>query len=118
MLLGYALSHWLLGFFITAPQVLVLAQSLLHVMLWASVVFGMQAVVAGVMRASGTVWGPTGISVASIALVQLPAAHWLSARFGLQGVWMSYPVLFTTMLCLQTAFYHLVWRTRRIERLV
>lgn len=116
--LGYALSHWLLGFFLTTPSVLALAQTLLYVMLWASVVFGMQAVVAGVMRASGTVWVPTGISVACILLVQLPAAHWLSARYGLQGVWMSYPVVFSAMLALQGGFYLLVWRYRRIERLV
>ena len=118
VLLGYALSRWLLGFFITAPPVLVMAQGLLQVMLWGSVVFGMQAVVAGVMRASGTVWVPTGISVASIVLVQLPAAHGLSAHFGLPGVWMSYPVVFCVMLALQSAFYQLVWRARRIERLI
>ena len=118
VLLGYVLSRWLLGFFLTAPHVLVMAQGLLQVMLWGSVVFGMQAVVAGVMRASGTVWVPTGISVASIVLVQLPAAHLLSAHFGLQGVWMSYPVVFCTMLVLQSSFYLLVWRYRRIERLV
>lgn len=118
VLAGYALSRWLLGFFITAPQVLVMAQGLLQVMLWGSVVFGMQAVVAGVMRASGTVWVPTGISVASIVLVQLPAAHALSARLGLPGVWLSYPVVFCVMLALQSAFYLWVWRHRRIERLV
>lgn len=118
VLLGYVLSRWLLGFFITAPHVLAMAQTLLHVMLWASVVFGMQAVVAGVMRASGTVWVPTGISVGCIALVQLPAANVLSARYGLQGVWMSYPVVFCAMLALQSAYYLLVWRGKRIERLV
>ncbi|MFT3777326.1 MAG: MATE family efflux transporter [Ottowia sp.] len=118
VLLGYALSRWLLGFFLTTPHVLDMAQTLLHVMLWASVVFGMQAVVAGVMRASGTVWVPTGISIGCILLVQLPAANLLSARFGLQGVWMSYPVVFSAMLLLQSTFYRLVWRYRKIERLV
>ena len=118
VLLGYVLSRWLLGFFITTPRVLDMAQALLHVMLWSSVVFGMQALVAGVMRASGTVWVPTGISIACIVLVQLPAAHFLSARYALSGVWMSYPVVFCTMLVLQSAFYLLVWRFRKIERLV
>ena len=118
VLLGYGLSRWLLGFFLTTPHVLAMAQTLLHVMLWASVVFGMQAVVAGVMRASGTVWVPTGISIGCILLVQLPAANLLSARFGLQGVWMSYPVVFSAMLLLQSSFYLLVWRYRKIERLV
>ena len=118
VLLGYALSHWLLGLFLTTARVLELAQSLLYVMLWASVVFGLQAVLAGVMRASGTVWVPTGISVACILLVQLPSAHGLSARYGLTGVWLSYPVVFCAMLALQAGFYLLVWRYRRIERIV
>ncbi len=118
VLLGYALSHWLLGFFLTTARVLELAQTLLHVMLWASVVFGLQAVLAGVMRASGTVWVPTGISVACILLVQLPSAHGLSARFGLAGVWLSYPVVFCVMLALQAGFYLLVWRYRKIERMI
>ncbi len=118
VLLGYALSRWLLGFFITTPQVVAMAQHLLHVMLWSSIAFGMQAVVAGVMRASGTVWVPTAISVGCILLVQLPAARLLSARYGLEGVWMAYPVVFCTMLALQSALYLLVWRYRRIERLV
>ena len=118
VLIGYVLANWLLGFFLTEPRVLHMAASLLHVMLWASVVFGMQAVVAGVMRASGTVWVPTAISVGCILLVQLPAANLLSERFELSGVWMSYPVVFCTMLVLQSAFYLLVWRYRKIERLV
>ena len=116
--LGYVLSRWLLGFFITTPHVLGMAVQLLHIMLWASVVFGMQAVVAGVMRASGTVWVPTGIAIGCIVLVQMPAAYLLSARYGLPGVWMSYPVVFCAMLALQSGFYLLVWRYRSIERLV
>lgn len=118
VLLGYALSHWLLGLFLTTPRVLALAQTLLYVMLWASVVFGLQAVLAGVMRASGTVWVPTFISVSNILLVQLPSAHALSGRLGLTGVWLSYPVVFCTMLALQAGFYRLVWRYRKIERMV
>ena len=69
------------------------------------------------MRASGTVLIPTSIAVASILLVQLPAAQLLSTRFGLDGVWMAYPVVFCVMLALQTAFYRRVWRHRKIERL-
>ena len=80
--------------------------------------FGFQAVIAGVMRASGTVLIPVAISVGSILLVQLPAANFLSARYGLDGVWLAYPVVFVTMLLLQSAFYRLVWRHKTIERLV
>ncbi len=118
VLLGYLLSHWLLGFFITSDPVLAMAERLLHIMLWSCVVFGMQALLAGVMRASGTVWVPVGIAVGCIVAVQMPAALWLSARWGLDGVWMSYPVVFCAMLACQSAFYLGVWRHDRIERIV
>ena len=115
---GYLLSPWLLGFFLTSEPVRQMAEHLLHLMLWGSLVFGFQAVIAGVMRASGTVLIPVAISVGSILLVQLPAANFLSARYGLDGVWLAYPVVFVTMLLLQSAFYRLVWRHKTIERLV
>ena len=95
-----------------------MAAGLLHLMLWGTVVFGMQAVLGGVMRASGTVWAPVSIAIACILLVQLPTAHVLDRRYGLAGVWLSYPVVFCAMLLCQGAFYWWVWRHRRIERLV
>ncbi|MGE0801232.1 MAG: MATE family efflux transporter [Lautropia sp.] len=118
VLIGYLLSDYLLGWFITDAPTHATAERLLYLMLWSNLVFGCQAVIAGVMRASGTVLVPTAISIASILLVQLPAARLLSGYFGLDGVWMSYPVVFCVMLVLQTAFYRLVWRYRKIERLV
>ena len=68
-------------------------------------------------RERGTIVAFAFLLVASILLVQLPAAHLLSARYGLSGVWMAYPVVFCVMLALQTAFYRRVWRHRKIERL-
>jgi len=118
VLLGYALSRELLGLFVTNGQVIELAQSLLHIMLWSCVVFGFAATLGGVMRASGTVLVPTSISIACIALVELPAAYALSHRYGVQGVWMSYPIAFAAMLALQASYYRLVWRFKKIERLV
>lgn len=75
-LLGYVLSHWLLGLFITLPEVLAQAEHLLHIMLWSMLLFGFQSVVGGTMRASGVVW--------------VPVAYGLSTRFGLEGVWMAF----------------------------
>jgi len=51
-------------------------------------------------------------------LVQLPVAYVLDGHFGLQGVWMAFPVAYLGMLALQTAYYRFVWRHQRIERLV
>lgn len=118
VLLGYTMSHWLLGLFITVPEVLAQAEHLLHIMLWSMLLFGFQSVVGGTMRASGVVLVPVAISVGCILLVQLPVAHGMSARFGLEGVWMAFPVAYAAMLALQTGYYRLVWRHQKIQRLV
>ncbi|XAH26233.1 MATE family efflux transporter [Xylophilus sp. GW821-FHT01B05] len=118
VVLGYLLSRQFLGVFITRPAVVEVAQTLLHIMLWSSVIFGFQAVLGGVMRSSGTVLVPTGISIFCIAAIEVPAAYGLSQHFGLNGVWMAYPITFIAMLVLQAAYYRLVWRHRKIERLV
>jgi putative MATE family efflux protein len=118
VVLGYAFSGQLLGLFITDAPTLSIARHLLHVMLWSMVLYGFQSVIGGVMRASGTVLVPVAISVACIALVELPAATALSARYGLEGIWMAYPITFGTMLVLQSAYYLMVWRHRKITRLV
>ncbi|AVU77435.1 Multidrug transporter MATE [Pseudomonas sp. E141] len=118
VVLGYLLSHWLLGLFITDPAARIQAEHLLHIMLWSLLVFGFQAVVGGIMRASGTVLMPVAISIFCIVGVQLPVAYLLDAQFGLQGVWMAFPVAYLSMLVLQTLYYKMVWQHQRIERLV
>lgn len=118
VLLGYALSHHLLGLFLTDPGVRLQAEQLLHIMLWSLLLFGFQAVVGGIMRASGVVLMPMAISIFCILCVQLPVAYLLDLRLGLPGVWMAFPIAYLAMLVLQSAYYRLVWRFRRIERLV
>ncbi len=118
VLLGYGLSHWLLGLFITEPATQAQAQHLLHIMLWSMLVFGFQSVIGGIMRASGTVLMPVAISVFCIVGVELPVAYLLDAHFGLQGVWMAFPVAYLSMLVLQTTYYKRVWRHQKVERLV
>ncbi|PKO69854.1 MAG: MATE family efflux transporter [Betaproteobacteria bacterium HGW-Betaproteobacteria-16] len=118
VLLGYALSHHLLGLFLTDPGVRLQAEQLLHIMLWSLLLFGFQAVVGGIMRASGAVLVPMAISVFCILCVQLPVAYLLDLRLGLPGVWMAFPIAYMAMLVLQSAYYRMVWRFRRIERLV
>jgi Na+-driven multidrug efflux pump len=118
VLLGYALSHTVLGLFLTQAPVLAQAEHLLHLMLWSILVFGFQAVIGGVMRASGDVLVPMAISVFCILGVQLPVAYALNARLGLEGIWIAFPVAYLAMLGLQTAYYRGVWRHRKIRRLV
>lgn len=118
IVLGYLLSHWLLGLFLTDDSTRAMAEHLLHIMLWSLLVFGFQAIIGGIMRASGTVLVPVAIAIICVLGVQLPAAYWLDGQFGLQGVWMAFPVAYLGMLVLQTLYYKLVWRHQKIERLV
>lgn len=118
VLVGYLFSRRLMALFITKEPVIEMAQVLLHIMLWSIVVFGFAGTIGGIMRASGTVLVPTAISICCIALIELPSAYALSKPFGLDGVWMAYPITFASMLVLQSLYYRLVWRKKKIERLV
>lgn len=116
--LGYLLSRPLMALFITSAPVIELAQSLLHIVLWSLLLYGWSVALGGVMRASGAVLVPMAITIGCIVAVEVPAAYGLSHAIGLEGVWMAYPIAFGAMLVLQAAYYRLVWRHRRIERLV
>ncbi len=118
VLLGYLFSRPLMGFFITSEPVIEVAQTLLHIMLWSTVIFGMGAALSGIMRASGSVLVPTAISIFSIALIEVPVAWWLSHRMGLNGIWIAYPVAFISMLTLQSCYYRFAWRKKTIRKLI
>lgn len=116
--LGYIFSRTLMGFFITEAAVLDLAQGLLRIALWSTVLFGMATVFSGAMRGSGTVWAPLAISSFAILAVEIPSAIVLSRHIGIEGVWAAYPIAFCSMFLLQMSYYLLVWRKRAVARLV
>jgi Na+-driven multidrug efflux pump len=118
IVVAYLFSRHLVSLFLTSQPVIEIAQTLLHIMLWSTVVFGFSSVLGGVMRSSGSVLVPTAISIFCIAVIELPAAWFLSRHYGLNGVWMAYPVTFVAMLGLQAWYYLAVWRKKKIERLV
>jgi putative MATE family efflux protein len=117
VLLGYLFSGKIIGLFITDVAVANLAQTLLHIMLWSSVIMGMSMVLSGLMRASGTVLVPTVITMLAIAGIEIPVAWALSIHFGLNGIWAAYPITFLSMLAMQTTYYRLVWRKKPVRRL-
>jgi putative MATE family efflux protein len=116
--LAYLFSRAIMSFFIIDAAVLDLAQGLLHIVLWSSVLFGMANVFSGMMRASGTVLMPLLISIFAIAVIEVPAAVILSRAIGIEGVWAAYPMTFAAMFILQMSYYMLVWRKRAIRRLI
>lgn len=114
----YLLSRPIIDLFITDPATAALTTHLLHIVVWSMVFFGGAGVFSGVMRASGTVWAPMVMTMAAIVLVELPTAILLSHRIGVDGIWWAYPAAFCTMFVLQGSFYALVWRRKRVERLI
>ena len=118
VLLGYLFSRHLMALFITSGPVIDIAQSLLHIMLWSLVIFGMASALSGIMRASGSVLVPTLISIVCIVGIEVPVAYIMSHRIGLDGVWYAYPAAFVAMLVFQTTYYRAVWRKKAIKRLV
>lgn len=116
--LGYLFSRSIMSLFITSSDVLDLAQTLLHIVLWSTVPFGMAGVFSGTMRASGTVFAPTLLSVLAIATIEVPVAVMLSRTMGVDGIWIAYPATFCAMFLLQMTYFLLVWRKREIRRLI
>ena len=116
--LSYAMAPTVLGWFLTDASVIALALHLLRLVAWTMLLRGASMVLAGVMRASGTVWVPTALSMLGIVCIELPLAWLLDERIGMPGIWWAYVVTFATMLLLQTAYYRLVWRRRKVVRLI
>ncbi len=120
IVLVYAFSRDVLSLFLTDGGTLGIAHSLLMISLWSYLIFGNAQVISATMRSSGTVLWPMVFSVASIWAVQVPIAYLLSTHtsLGIEGIWVGYPAAFAASLGLQYAYYRLVWKGRRIARLV
>jgi Na+-driven multidrug efflux pump len=105
-----------LRLFVTDDGVLAIAVGLFRTVAWSVVLFGWSNVLVGTMRASGTVLLPTVLGMLAIVGAELPAAVLLEARFGLAGLWWSWPIGFALMLLLQATYCDRVWRRAPVLR--
>ncbi|WP_018782478.1 MATE family efflux transporter [Bacillus sp. 95MFCvi2.1] len=116
----YLFSREILSLFLTSPNTIEIAHSLVMITLWSYLIFGHAQIIGATMRASGTVLWPTIIGVVSIWLVEVPVAYYLSyhTSLGIKGIWIGYPAAFIVSLLLQYGYYKLSWQKKRITRLV
>ena len=114
----YLFSRLVVQAFLADPQVVELAQHLLHIVSWSALMFGAGTIFSGIMRSSGTVIPPMLIAMGCVLLVELPLAILLSRTVGLEGIWWAYVISFAAMMLAQGAYYLLVWRRRKITALV
>jgi putative MATE family efflux protein len=118
ILLAYWGSQHLMALFITDPSVIVLGESLLHIVLWSLLFFGAAGVFAAIMRASGTVLAPMIINILSIVAIEIPLAWWFSHLWGLSGIWYGYASAFVAAFIMQMSYYLLIWKKKAIKRLI
>jgi putative MATE family efflux protein len=116
--LCYTFAWQIVGWFIVDPRTLEIAHTLLMITLWSYLLFGNSSVMSGIMRSSGVVLWPTINGIFSIWAIEVPAAYILMHYFGLNGVWMGYPISFVVVVLLQYAYYNFFWKRRTHERLV
>lgn len=111
-------SRVVVSLFITEGEVVDMAQQLLHIVAWSSLMFGAGTIFSGVMRASGTVLVPMLIGVGCVLLVEMPVAITMSRAIGLHGIWWGYVASFGALMIAQGCYYFLVWRKKTITALV
>ena len=119
VIIAYIFSQNLVTLFITSPEVVDLTETLLHIVLWSTVLFGFGGVFGGMMRASGDVFIPMLLSLGTILIVEVPLALYLSSTpLGLSGIWWAYAASFTTMLIVQASYYWFFWKNKPIKKLI
>ena len=119
ILIAYLFSEQVVRLFITDPKVVVITETLLHIVLWSVVMFGFAVILSGVMRSSGDVLIPMAISLGTILIVETPLALYLSTTsLGLNGIWTAYATSFCTMFLVQAIYYWFFWRKKPIKKLV
>jgi putative MATE family efflux protein len=111
------LAPHIVGLFITDPDIVRLAASLLHISVWGAVLLGLGSVFSGVMRASGTVLVPTTITLSLLAFVLFPLGWTFNRLVGLPGIWMAHPTTYLIGLTLQACYFYGVWKKKPLRRL-
>lgn len=120
ILLVYGFAKDILSWFITSESTIAIAHSLLMIILWSFLVFGHSQIIVATMRASGTVLWPTLFGIISVWGVEVPVAYYLShfSSLGIKGIWIGYPAAFLVSLVIQYSYYRLVWKKKKITRLI
>ena len=116
--LGYLFSKYLMALFITDPNVVILGQQLLFIVLWSILFFGASAIFASIMRASGTVTMPMIINIVAIICIEVPFAYLFSSWWGLAGIWYGYALAFVSLCIMQGLYYQFVWKKKAIKVLI
>ncbi len=115
--LVYALNRHALGLFLPpGAEALDIAAHMNALIVWSFVLFGVTMVLFGVVRATGATLPPLLLLFVSLWLVRIPLAKLLEQRFGIDGLWWSFPIASIVSAMLAVGYYRYgAWRTARMD---
>ena len=111
----YLLSQWIYMLFLPAGSpALPIAFHIGAVATWAFMALSITFTLFGVVRATGAVWPPLFILIASMWIIRVPFADLLIPRFGADAIWWSFPMGTISSATLASLYYRFGgWRKSR-----
>ncbi|WP_108817143.1 MATE family efflux transporter, partial [Xanthomonas fragariae] len=109
-------DRWTLALFLpTGSPTLEVARHLNHIGIWSFLLFGVNFVISGVVRATGAVIPPLLILAFGLWGVRVPLANALIPDLGADGIWWSLPISSMCSMLLSLAYYRWGgWRKARM----
>ncbi|CAM3905842.1 MATE family efflux transporter [Mesobacillus zeae] len=120
ILIVYLLADPILNIFLDHGETIKIAKGLIFISFWGYAILGHTMSLSAKMRATGTVLWPTIFTIASIWLIQVPAAYLLSSytSLGINGVWLAYPIAFLTNFFVQSMYHYFYWKKKSLKALL
>ncbi|MCH1626423.1 MATE family efflux transporter [Ferdinandcohnia quinoae] len=116
----YLLATPILRIFLDNVDTINIAKGLIVISFWSYVILGHTQTISATMRATGTVLWPTIFTIASIWLIEVPSAYYLSnyTSLGIDGVWLAYPIAFLVNFGAQFTYQHFFWKKKSLKALL
>ncbi|MCR8631733.1 MATE family efflux transporter [Paenibacillus radicis (ex Xue et al. 2023)] len=112
----YLFNRQALGLFLQDQAAIEIGMRINSITLWAFILFGITFVVSGVVRATGAVMVPLLTTFLSLWCIRIPLSYYLSAKYGLDAVWWSFPIAFSIGIMLSISYY--VWGNWRNAKML
>jgi len=112
----YLFNRQALDLFLNGEKALRLGMDINTITLWPFILFGITFVVSGVVRSTGAVMAPLGITFFALWCVRIPLAYYLGRQYGLVMLWWSFPIGFLMGTLLSGAYY--LWGGWRRARMM
>jgi len=108
----------LMRMFTSDPKVIEIGQNYLIIVSSFYLVFSSMFTIHGVLRGAGDTLIPMFITLFSLWIIRIPAAYFLSAKIGSDGIWWSIPMGWSIGMSFSYIYYRTgKWKTKAITNL-